>query len=43
VRDAVDEVLWVAGGAVRRGPPNEMLSAEHLDELFATDGAREDD
>jgi zinc/manganese transport system ATP-binding protein len=43
VRDAVDEVLWVAGGVVRRGPPTEMLSAEHLDELFATESAREDD
>ncbi|MCK6448790.1 MAG: metal ABC transporter ATP-binding protein [Planctomycetes bacterium] len=43
VRQAVDEVLWVSGGAVRHGDPRELLRPDQLDELFDTHGAPEDD
>lgn len=43
VREAVDEVLWVSGGAVRHGDPHELLRPDQLDELFDTQGAPEDD
>ncbi len=33
-RSAVHEALWVADGGVRRGPADELLSSERLDELF---------
>lgn len=35
VREAVGEVLWVAGGRVERGTPAELLDAANLDRLFA--------
>jgi manganese/iron transport system ATP-binding protein len=38
LRDAVDEVLWVAGGRVRRGPARELLAPAALEQLF-TPGA----
>lgn len=34
VRDAVDEVLWVEGGGVRRGDARTMLASENLDRLY---------
>jgi ABC-type Mn2+/Zn2+ transport system ATPase subunit len=38
VREAVREVLWVAGGRVQRGSPREMLSTASLDRLFDATG-----
>lgn len=35
VREAVQQVLWVSEGSVRRGTPEEMLRPDNLDAMFA--------
>lgn len=39
LREAVDEVLWVATGRVERRAAGELLKPENLDQLFAALGA----
>jgi ABC-type Mn2+/Zn2+ transport system ATPase subunit len=40
VREAVGDVLVVAGGRVRRGEPRELLAPERLEQLFGADRER---
>ncbi len=41
LREAVQEVLWVAGGRVERRAARDLLKPENLDQLFAAIGAGE--
>jgi ABC-type Mn2+/Zn2+ transport system ATPase subunit len=41
LREAVQEVLWVAEGRVQRLPAAELLRSENLDQLFAALGAHD--
>jgi ABC-type Mn2+/Zn2+ transport system ATPase subunit len=41
LREAVQEVLWVAEGRVQRRPAAELLRPENLDQLFAALGAED--
>ena len=45
LRSAVEEVLWVSDGRVRRGPTREILAPENLDRVYedASSGAPEED
>jgi ABC-type Mn2+/Zn2+ transport system ATPase subunit len=45
LRSAVEEVLWVSDGCVRRGPTHEILAPENLDRVYedaSTDAPEED-
>ncbi len=45
LRSAVEEVLWVSDGSVRRGPTHEILAPENLDRVYedaSTDAPEED-
>jgi ABC-type Mn2+/Zn2+ transport system ATPase subunit len=45
LRSAVEEVLWVSDGSVRRGPTREILAPENLDRVYedaSTDAPEED-